>query len=121
MRISDWSSDVCSSDLLERILAGHSKVTDGGESYAFSEQIKWATDHNFVGALDEEAVRRSAAIDFSDLAERYLASIRSRAQGRPFLTEKLPSNLPNVGLTTRPLPPALIPHLEHHHKIGHTT
>src|SRR3546814_15510073 len=92
MRISDWSSDVCSSDLLERILAGHSKVTDGGESYAFSEQIKWATDHNFVGALDEEAVRRSAAIDFSDLAERYLASIRSRAQGRPFLTEKLPSN-----------------------------
>src|SRR3546814_17860487 len=82
MRISDWSSDVCSSDLLERILAGHSKVTDGGESYAFSEQIKWATDHNFVGALDEEDVRRSAAIDFSDLAERYLASIRSRAQGR---------------------------------------
>src|SRR3546814_1402773 len=89
-------------------ISGYSKVTDGGESYAFSEQIKWATDHNFVGALDEEALQRSADMDFSDLAERYLAGIRNRAQGRPFLTEKLPSNFLNVGLIARALPQAQI-------------
>lgn len=97
--------------LLERILGGHSKVTDGGESYAFSAQIKWATDHNFVGALDEEALRRSAAINYAALAERYLTGIRSRAQGKPFITEKLPSNFLNVGLIARALPQARFLHM----------
>lgn len=97
--------------LLERILGGHSKVTDGGESYAFSEQLKWATDHNFIGALDEEALRRSDTIDYADLAGRYLAGIRSRAQGRPFLTEKLPSNFLNVGLIAKALPQARFLHM----------
>src|SRR3546814_4680945 len=40
----------------------------------------------------------------SDLAERYLAGIRNRAQGRPFLTEKLPSNFLNVGVIARAFP-----------------
>lgn len=97
--------------LLERILGGHSKVTDGGESYAFSEQIKWACDYHFVGALDEEALRRSDRIDLAQLAERYLAGIRSRAQGRPFLTEKLPSNFLNVGLIAKALPQARLLHM----------
>src|SRR3546814_3183448 len=35
MRISDWSSDVCSSDLLRR----HSGRTDGGEAPAQTERI----------------------------------------------------------------------------------
>src|SRR3546814_18284021 len=47
----------------------------------------------------------------SDLAERYLAGIRNRAQGRPFLTEKLPSNFLNVGLIARALPPARFLHM----------
>src|SRR3546814_13277964 len=48
----------------------------------------------------------------SDLAERYLAGIRNRAQGRPFLTEKLPSNFLNVGLIARALPQARFLHME---------
>lgn len=97
--------------LLERILGGHSKVTDGGESYAFSEQLKWATDHNFIGAIDEEALRRSDTVDYADLSERYLASICSRAQGKPFLTEKLPSNFLNVGLIAKAVPQARFLHM----------
>lgn len=97
--------------LLERILGGHSQVTDGGESYAFSAQLKWATDHNFPGALDAEALRRSGDIDHADLAQRYLASLRTRARGRPFLTEKLPSNYLNIGLIAKALPQARFLHM----------
>jgi tetratricopeptide (TPR) repeat protein len=97
--------------LLERILGGHSQVSDGGESYAFSAQLKWATDHNFPGALDAEALRRSGDIDPADLAQRYLASLRTRARGRPFLTEKLPSNFLNIGLIAKALPQARFLHM----------
>lgn len=97
--------------LLERILGGHSLIADGGESYAFSAQLKWATDHNFQGALDAESLRRAADIDYDELARRYIAALQSRARGKPYVTEKLPSNFLNVGLIARALPQARFLHM----------
>src|SRR3546814_1268497 len=60
MRISDWSSDVCSSDLIHRHLAG-------------TGDLARATGGDHVGGLDPEMLGHPA-LDFVD---RDLAVIRS--------------------------------------------
>lgn len=94
------------STLLERILGGHPLVADGGESYAFTAQLDFATDHKTAGALDRIALERIAGADFAAIGAGFLAASRWRARGRPFLTEKLPMNLLNAGLVAKALPRA---------------
>ncbi|MCM2336209.1 MAG: sulfotransferase, partial [Pseudomonas sp.] len=45
--------------LLERMLAGHDGVADGGESYVFSAAFRHATDHYAPQVIDLEGVRRA--------------------------------------------------------------
>jgi len=97
--------------LLERMLSGHSAVTDGGETLAFAEQMKRATDCVTSGVLDAEMVRRAAAADFDAVARGYAEPARWLAKGRPFFTEKLPGNFLNIGFIARTLPHARIVHL----------
>ncbi|MEP6633470.1 MAG: sulfotransferase [Luteimonas sp.] len=97
--------------LLERILAGHSQVADGGESSAFRAQVRWATDHVASDLLDIETIDRLADADFVALGRRYLESVLWRARGKPFLTEKLPSNLVYAGFIAKALPQAKILHM----------
>jgi hypothetical protein len=92
--------------LLERILAGHPAVADGGESYAFTAQLAEATDHGIAGALDRVALERLAGVDFAKIGAGFLDASRWRARGRPFLTEKLPANLLSAGLIAKALPQA---------------
>ena len=94
------------STLLERILGGHPQVADGGESYAFTAQLDFATDHKTLGALDATALQRVADADFAGIGAGYLDASRWRTRGRPFLTEKLPMNLLNAGLIAKALPQA---------------
>ncbi|MEP6633740.1 MAG: sulfotransferase [Luteimonas sp.] len=97
--------------LLERILAGHSDVADGGESFAFRTQVRLATDHFSKGVLDLETIERLAYADFGQLGRSYLNSVRWRARGKSFLTEKLPSNLMYAGFIAKSLPQAKILHM----------
>lgn len=92
--------------LLERILGGHPLVADGGESYAFTAQLDFATDHKATGALDATTLRRIGGADFAAIGAGFLEASRWRARGRPFLTEKLPMNLLNAGLIAKALPQA---------------
>jgi tetratricopeptide (TPR) repeat protein len=92
--------------LLERILGGHPRVADGGESYAFTAQLDAAADHKIVGALDATALQRLVDADFAAIGAGFLDASRWRARGRPFLTEKLPANLLNAGLIAKALPQA---------------
>lgn len=97
--------------LLERVLAGHPDVADGGESYAFNVDMKLQADYGFPGMLDAELIRRAAAIDFRRVGERFTARCIRRANGRQWFTEKLPSNFLNVGYIAKALPHAKFLHL----------
>lgn len=97
--------------LMERILGGHSLVADGGETYTFTAQLDIAADHKTVGALDSTTVEKLAGADFSAIGSGFLEASRRRAQGKPFMTEKLPPNLVNAGFIAKALPNAKILHM----------
>ncbi len=97
--------------LLERILAGHSQVTDAGELYDFTSQMRYATDHHCRGVIDPTIVARADGIDFAALGAGYIKKTRWRTQGKPFFTDKLPSNFLNLGFIHRALPQAKILHM----------
>jgi tetratricopeptide (TPR) repeat protein len=97
--------------LLERILGGHSAVSDGGETYAFTAQIKLATDHKCLNVVDMTSLERLAGADFEAMGQGFLRNSRWRAKGRPFLTEKLPPNFIVAGFIAKALPNARILHM----------
>jgi tetratricopeptide (TPR) repeat protein len=97
--------------LLERILGGHSEVSDGGETYAFTAQIKLATDHKCLNVIDMTSLERLANVDFKQIGEGFMRGSRWRAKGKPFLTEKLPPNFIIAGFIAKALPNAKILHM----------
>jgi tetratricopeptide (TPR) repeat protein len=97
--------------LLERILGGHTLVADGGETYSFTAQLKIASDHKILHALDMTAAERLPAADFAAIGRGFIQGSRWRAKGKPFLTEKLPPNLINAGFIAKALPSARILHM----------
>lgn len=97
--------------LLERILGGHSRVSDGGETYAFTAQLKIASDHKTTRALDLTTAQRLANADFDAIGRGFIDASRWRAKGKAFMTEKLPPNLVNAGFIAKALPGAKILHM----------
>lgn len=97
--------------LLERILSGHSLVADGGETYAFTAQLKIASNHKIQHALDMVAVERLPEADFGAIGRGFIDGSRWRTKGKPFLTEKLPPNYINAGFIAKAIPDARIIHM----------
>jgi Sulfotransferase family len=97
--------------LLERLLGNHSRVSEGGELYDFPAQLRRAIGAHFGGPSDISIVAKMPEIDFADVGRRYLAQVAWRAQGRPFLIDKLPSNFINLGFIRRALPQAKVIHM----------
>ena len=95
--------------LLERILGNHSQVAAGGELYEFPAQLRRALGRHFSGASDSALV--DAKLDYAQLGADYLAQVAWRAEGRPFLVDKLPSNFLNAGFIRAALPGAKILHM----------
>ncbi|RDZ29458.1 tetratricopeptide repeat-containing sulfotransferase family protein [Lysobacter silvisoli] len=99
------------STLLEQLLGGHPMVSDGGETYAFTTQMRYGADYRNKGVLDAELVRRAAGVDYAQVGQRFLERSAWRAQGKPYLTEKLPTNFLNVGFIGKSLPQARVLHM----------
>jgi tetratricopeptide (TPR) repeat protein len=97
--------------LLERMLAGHGEIADGGESSVFSASLRHVADHYTTGVLDAEIVRRLAEADLREAGDAFRRYARWRAAGRGWLTEKLPSNFLTLGFILRALPEARILHM----------
>jgi tetratricopeptide (TPR) repeat protein len=97
--------------LLERVLGNHSQVAAGGELYDFPAQLRWVLGRHFPGPSDAEVVAKAKEIDFGLLGIRYLDQVSWRADGKPYLVDKLPSNFLNVGFIRRALPQAKILHI----------
>ncbi len=99
------------STLLEQLLGGHPMVTDGGETYSFTTQMRYFADYRSKGVVDAELVKRAAGVDYGGVGRRFFQATAHRAQGRAVLTEKLPSNFLNLGFIARALPQARILHM----------
>ena len=99
------------STLLEQLLGGHPMVTDGGETYSFTTQMRYFADYRNKGVVDAELVKRAAGVDYAGVRRRFFESTAPRAKGRAVLTEKLPSNFLNLGFIARALPQARILHM----------
>ncbi|WP_460726502.1 tetratricopeptide repeat-containing sulfotransferase family protein [Lysobacter rhizosphaerae] len=99
------------STLLEQLLGGHPMVADGGETYSFTTQMRYAADYRNKGVVDAELVRRAANVDYGLVGRRFDEATAWRAKGKPYLTEKLPSNFLNLGFIAKALPQARILHM----------
>jgi len=99
------------STLLEQLLGGHPMVADGGETYSFTTQMRFAADYRNKGVLDAELVRRARDVDYGLVGQRFYETSAWRAKGQPYLTEKLPSNFLNLGFIAKALPQARILHM----------
>ncbi|GAB6195944.1 sulfotransferase family protein [Lysobacter xanthus] len=97
--------------LLERMLSGHSRVGDAGETASFHAEMELALDKSMPMGPDAAFVRRAAEADFDAVATGYARRARWMSRGRPYFTEKLPQNFFNVGLIARAMPQAKFLHL----------
>ncbi|HET8940742.1 MAG TPA: sulfotransferase, partial [Rudaea sp.] len=64
--------------LLERVLGNHTQVVSAGELNDFWQQMRWLTDLPGRQMLDDALLQRLHAINYTELAERYLAQARWR-------------------------------------------
>ncbi len=100
--------------LVERILAGHSRVTSAGELHDFSselvKEIRRVNDGKAVAKVD--IVAASLQMDFARLGENYVAAARQATNGSSiYVIDKLPFNFLYCGLIHRALPNARIIHM----------
>jgi len=98
--------------LLERMVGNHSQVSEGGELYDLPAQLRLAVGRHFGGPLDPGVVEQAVALDFPAIGCGYLEQVHWRAQGQPFLIDKLPSNFLNAGFIRHALPQARIIHMQ---------
>lgn len=97
--------------LLERILAGHSQVSDMGELYDLTAQLRLASDRHCRGVLDAQIVGMAAGLDYAAIGRGYMSGCEWRANRRSFIVDKLPSNFLNVAFIQAAMPQARILHM----------
>lgn len=99
--------------LLEQMLDGHPSVHGAGELYDFTSAMRYQTDHHCQGVIDQTIIERAAAkdFDFKAVGARYLDGVAWRLEGKPYFTDKLPSNFLNAGFICQALPQARLLHM----------
>jgi tetratricopeptide (TPR) repeat protein len=97
--------------LIERVLAGHPDIADGGETYQLTASMRDAVNQDGQAVVDREITDRSSGMDFDQVRKRMFAYAKWRSEGRKYLTEKLPSNFLNIGFILHAFPEARILHL----------
>lgn len=97
--------------LLERILSGHPDIVDCGETYAFTAEMRRATDHFCTGVADIRIAQASSTVDFNEVGRRYLKSMRWRSGGAAYVTEKLNPNFVLLGQIATAVPAARLVHI----------
>jgi tetratricopeptide (TPR) repeat protein len=98
--------------LLERMLSGSSLVADAGETYTFTAQLRVAASHFCSGVADLTLLQRCASVDLRAVGHAFLGAMAWRADGRPFVTEKLNPNFVVLGQIANALPGARIVHMQ---------
>ena len=95
--------------LVDRILGSHSQVDSLGEINNFA----YALMHTIGKSASKlELIDLSASMNFAELGQRYVDSIRRYGNQSPYLIDKTPLNYLYVGLICKALPNARIIHVE---------
>ena len=97
--------------LLERMMAGHSGVVDGGETYVFGSLLSEAIDHDIQGVADETLLERAGWVDVAAVGQAFMDYVCWRAPHARVLTEKLPSNFLLLAFILQALPNARVLHM----------
>src|SRR3546814_14949540 len=101
MRISDWSSDVCSSDLMQRAMQGHAAVFRTGESLAEGVDnlnAAWAKRGEVVA---EKNGNPSTVVRSEERREGKSVSVRVDLGGRRIIKKKKRKQTKKVHLRKR--------------------
>lgn len=96
--------------LVEQILASHPDVAAGGELECLPDIERAACETVGRGETYPECLLSASAEDMAELAQRYRAAIADIAQGKRYVTDKLPPNYERLGLIQRLFPEALVIH-----------
>ncbi|WP_240098743.1 tetratricopeptide repeat-containing sulfotransferase family protein [Thermomonas flagellata] len=94
--------------LVDRILSCHPQVHSAGELQNFGVVLKRLSGSATPELLDQDTLRRGAAVDPRALGEAYVASTRPGTAVRPRFVDKLPHNFLYLGHIARALPNARI-------------
>lgn len=97
--------------LLERMLAGHSMIGDAGETLSFHAELELAVNLSTPEGLHAEFVSKLADANYNRVATGYERRAKWLSRGKPFFTEKLPTNFLLLGFIAKALPQARFLHL----------
>src|SRR3546814_1280838 len=117
MRISDWSSDVCSSDLLHRqrrIMADRQPVDIGKPCRRDRQRRPWADDHPSLACIDAHHIKRfrlTADVDSATLAHREVDEPAMAAKHPPLQVADLAGDRKSTRLNSRHYPEIACPSL----------
>ena len=97
--------------LAEDLLSTHPQITTAGETYSFVDQLRIAADGGLRSRIDPAFVAAFTAATPASIADDYRRLALHLARGRPFFTEKLPSNFLYIGAIAKTIPEARFVHL----------
>lgn len=89
-----------STSLVEQILASHSQVTGAGELGILGNLLKEGRHFNWQTELRNE------------IRQAYLSGIEARAEGAPYVVDKMPQNFRYIGVILQAIPEAKIIHCQ---------
>ncbi|MEP4099327.1 sulfotransferase [Paraglaciecola sp.] len=94
--------------LVERILSSHSQVTSGGELEDFSLLLKHASQSTGNSVLNHDLYHDSSKVDFTKIADAYLARTAHIGNNQGKFVDKLPFNFFYLPFIRRAFPEAKI-------------
>lgn len=100
--------------LAERILASHSQVESAGESFYLPLALHQLAGRQLEMVPKPATIMAAARRPGGELAERYLAAVSGRLEGKALFIEKLPENFLYLGFIARAFPDARLVYLRRH-------
>ena len=97
--------------LVETIISSHTSVTGAGE---LSKLDGFTKKYRRGAKKFHEQVPKLTEAELADLANDYVAYVQELADGKPYVTDKLPHNFLYIGLIRKLLPKAKIIHCKRH-------
>ncbi|MBT3425369.1 MAG: sulfotransferase family protein [Gammaproteobacteria bacterium] len=99
--------------LVDRVISSHGQVFSAGELNNFALEMSGLARRDSGGKLTRTAlIERTIDLDFEELGQRYLASVKAMVDDDRCFTDKLPLNFLYCGLIHKALPKAKIIHVQ---------